>query len=533
MVHINIFERPTIGRILVRKVIWVLVGLAAPEIIIWRALEQWREARAILAAVAEVTSATTTLVPGEKRSWLARWWSSPPGSDDDFGMETAFFIGMGGFAIGPRGCSNHRFTVTSTGLVRLLQERVITPESLVGLKRDIADKGKADMMMRFLVCTQGLWMLLQFVARKADGYPITLIELHTIVHVACAAVIYGFWWNKPFDAAWSLSLDIDDRVAALLCYSFGPRSMSRIHVSRTAPGEPRPDLPVLTPGGDHPRMADVPGLVRYGAYPQRSQIMSMVGLNRSGRGVLGFHGQTLVNTEKGFFISCDASIALVSDPFSETRFYSLLAEAIRSSPVDRTVLGERLITVDDSDHPLAAAQSRPGLLCTEVSDLRPRGSLPSSDSGFADPMWVFSFLSLLYGGAHAAAWNTHFPTDLERLLWRVASVVVASPVLILGLWEVERYLVARISASRSAVVVWVRKAGRYCFPVNAQGSYDMSPTGTELVVMFLKLIFFQGVPLIVYIAARAFLFTESFISLRSLPAGAYDTPRWVKLWPHL
>lgn len=447
-------------------------------------------------------------------------------------METAFFAVMGGFTICPIGCTNRRFTVTPSGFVRLLQEQLITLESLTARKMDIRDKAKSDLVMRILVFTQSVWMVVRCIAQKVDGLPVTVFELHTLVHVVCAFGMYVIWWNKPFDVHRSLDLELDDQVAAILCYSFSPRATSRIHVSLNTPGALRPGQPILPSGGDYPKMAEIAGFVRYGAYPARSQIGRMKGLDRSGRGVLAFAGQTLVNTEQGFFITCDSNISAVADPVREMRFYTLLADAIMSSPVDRTVLGQRIITVDTTDYPLRAAESRPGLLCTEASNLR-SSTIASTRSVFVSTMWVLPFLSLLYGGAHAAAWNSHFSTDVERLLWRVAVIVIASPVFAIMLWEVEKYLVRRMSASSSPVVVWMRELGRYCFPVKVRDRDDMSPSGRELVVMFVKLVLFQGVPLAVYIAARAFVVVESVISLRSLPGGAFDTPRWVLRWPHL
>lgn len=513
------------GRILTRKLTWILVGLIAPEILVWRAFEQWRDARAILAAVEDTSSNSTTCQK-------PRWWSSRTDSDDDLGMETAFFAVMGGFTICPIGCTNRRFTVTPSGLVRLLQEQLITPESLAMRKRDIQDKAKSDVMMRILIFVQVVWMVVQCIYRKVNGFSVTVIELHTLVHVVCAVGIYALWWNKPFDAHQSIDLELDDGVAAILCYSFAPRATSHIHVSLTTPGAQRPDKPVQSPRGDHPRMAEVAGFARYGGYPARNQIGRMKGLDRSRRGVLAFAGQTLVNTEKGFFITCDSSISFVTDPVREMRFYTLLADAIRSSPMDRTVLGQRLIAVDTTDYPLRAAESRPGLLCVEASNLR-SGTIASTRSAFIKPVWVLPFLSLLYGGSHAVAWNSHFPTHVERLLRRVAVVVIASPVFAIMLWEAEKYLVRRISASSSPVVLWMKAVGRYCIPAKVGDGDDMSPSGRELVVMFVKLVLFQALPLLVYIAARAFVVVESVVGLRSLLGGVYDLPWWLSLWPHL
>lgn len=36
-------------------------------------------------------------------------------------------------------------------------------------------------------------------------------------------------------------------------------------------------------------------------------------------------------------------------------------------------------------------------------------------------------LCLLYGGLHATAWNSHFPTPIERLLWRISCILIGTP----------------------------------------------------------------------------------------------------------
>lgn len=43
-----------------------------------------------------------------------------------------------------------------------------------------------------------------------------------------------------------------------------------------------------------------------------------------------------------------------------------------------------------------------------------------------------------------------------------------------------------------------------------------------------------AIPLtLVYCGARAFILVESFISIRSLPLGAYETFSWENFWPHI
>ncbi len=57
----------------------------------------------------------------------------------------------------------------------------------------IEDRSKADTLQKGLVLIQVGWMALQCITRKVQGLPLTLLELHTMVHVACAIVMYSFW----------------------------------------------------------------------------------------------------------------------------------------------------------------------------------------------------------------------------------------------------------------------------------------------------------------------------------------------------
>lgn len=65
----------------------------------------------------------------------------------------------------------------------------------------IDDKSKADTFQKFLVMMQVLWMATQCIVRKIYGLPISLLEIHTMVHVVCAIVMFLFWIKViPFEA---------------------------------------------------------------------------------------------------------------------------------------------------------------------------------------------------------------------------------------------------------------------------------------------------------------------------------------------
>ncbi len=104
---------------------------------------------------------------------------------------------MGGLAVDVSGIDDrlHSMTLTPSGL-ELLAERghfIEVPDD------DIRDKSKADIFAKCLVILQVSWIALQSISRKATGYPLSPLEVHTLVHAACASVMYILWFRKPLD----------------------------------------------------------------------------------------------------------------------------------------------------------------------------------------------------------------------------------------------------------------------------------------------------------------------------------------------
>ena len=82
---------------------------------------------------------------------------------------------------------------------------VLTPDAILQFAREgvffdispetISDRSKANLLGKGLVCMQVIWFLIQCVARAAARYPLVLIEVHTMVHVVCALMMYALWWE--------------------------------------------------------------------------------------------------------------------------------------------------------------------------------------------------------------------------------------------------------------------------------------------------------------------------------------------------
>jgi hypothetical protein len=108
-----------------------------------------------------------------------------------------------------------------------------------------------------------------------------------------------------------------------------------------------------------------------------------------------------------------------------------------------------------------------------------------------------------YGGVHLAAWNFEFPTESEKVMWRVACIVAM--VGTFGSWHIRGLFIDYAEYYRNKGLLAMLKES------NARTAARMIFTGTIGVVFAL---------------ARIVITVESFVSLRKVPAGVYATVQW-------
>lgn len=109
------------------------------------------------------------------------------------GLRYGFCAGMGGLTVDVEKLTDalFRMALTPDGVIALAKRG--SPLDI--LPETISDKSKANIITKVLICIQVLWMVIQCIARKAVGYPLTLLEIHTMVHVFCALTLYILWWE--------------------------------------------------------------------------------------------------------------------------------------------------------------------------------------------------------------------------------------------------------------------------------------------------------------------------------------------------
>lgn len=66
-------------------------------------------------------------------------------------------------------------------------------------REDIASRGKADVFLKGIACAQIGWLLVQYIARRAQSLATSSLEALTVAYVVCALFSYSAWWRKPYD----------------------------------------------------------------------------------------------------------------------------------------------------------------------------------------------------------------------------------------------------------------------------------------------------------------------------------------------
>ncbi|KAI2619668.1 hypothetical protein GGR54DRAFT_123665 [Hypoxylon sp. NC1633] len=252
-VHLNIQERdnPRFAGLSYqtwRKIGWLILGLLAPEMLVYTAWSQREEAKRSMDAYNEAFGCTTT--PGlfskggkcgrifrKGLHMLKRKTSNPNGQEPQpetekpqgWTMTQGFYAQMGGFVLDTTGdhldqsiredlrnsLPGARTTLSVHYFCNLMRYEFTTKDWIIAdalkiSRQDISDKSKASGLAKTLVCFQALWFCIQCFARVSQNLPITLLELNSFAHSACALLVYILWWEKPLDVEQSTSLPVSD-----------------------------------------------------------------------------------------------------------------------------------------------------------------------------------------------------------------------------------------------------------------------------------------------------------------------------------
>ena len=118
-----------------------------------------------------------------------------------------------------------------------------------------------------------------------------------------------------------------------------------------------------------------------------------------------------------------------------------------------------------------------------------------------------TIIAMIFGAIHCMAWSFAFVTPAERILWRTSSIIImVIPVLYLAVFGI---LSLCFCSDLPALRPWLKDLLEkvFCFYLFSNA--------------------------FLYGAARISLLLQPFLSLRSLPPGAYQVVQWTDFIPHI
>jgi hypothetical protein len=393
--------------------------------------------------------------------------------------EQAFFAVMGGFAVENDYLNENNSKVTI--------RRIITVDGVLQLARlglihsidpeDINERSKADSIAKMFVLSQITWFGLQVIGRLSSDLPVTPLELHTAIHVACTIIMYLIWMKKPYDIRGSILLNGTDAKNMGALFNFY-RVTSELHAQafaeyETARASYWKDRVVRAANNlvdhDPPPNPPIKELLikTVKRYSSSSEGLPVVAKNAQEHILLALapsaeHGIKLLRKRGGF-----------SEHSINAQNWDLLRDSSENFAIKAVWGGWSTNT----------------------------GHNMSLDKG------VHFLFNFLYGGGHLSAWaSSSFPTSIEHGLWIGSAIMLTSIPLWGSLW-----------------ILWWKAVNskRRALYLIRNGDLDIIAAPFFFVVI------------LIYFLARCYFLIESLISLRLLPAGAFLTVNWARYLPHV
>ncbi|TVY82104.1 hypothetical protein LSUE1_G004253 [Lachnellula suecica] len=537
-----------------RRAKWVLLGLLAPELVVYTAWRQWSSAHEMTRNIHELWDEQ-----GKKTgSYLQREWT----------VVHSFYAGMGGFVVDICGTTSRKpakdldvnkddqkyipgdatqFTVTAQGIVLLVASGYDLPEIS---EDEILDRSKSDGLAKTLVCLQAAYMIVQCASRLASKLPLSFLEINTLGHVICALVMYLFWLNKPQDLRTPTRLS-DNAIRPACAYMYMDRSIgkaydgtsrefSRLHEYELADVETnhfepegatftrsiveKERLPVSREDATELLLSEAPrntvvtimenqtlGNTRLGPQPSLPYQIS-----RAERRKLGRENAALQKVPRVY-----QPAAIHLDAIGVRR-WTLAAEFIQANSLLSSGRISRFFTSGPGHQELE-------FVVHEVANWPANSGLLSKS--FYSTWAAISFVVGLYGGLHIAAWNSHFPTVVEQVMWQISAILVAvSGTLALALIAIDRL---PSWGKESYIKRWWKEIREVQHANSSRRNFFLTIEVIICSLLMFVLVAPLAVGVIAYIPARMFLVIEAFVSLRDMPVAIYETPNWTQWIPHL
>ncbi|KAJ7366323.1 hypothetical protein DFH08DRAFT_929247 [Mycena albidolilacea] len=202
----------------------------------------------------------------------------------------------------------------------------------------------------------------------------------------------------------------------------------------------------------------------------------------------------------------DELVASAEKSHRPSESYSLVGAAVVA--LSRNIVA--LLMGDYYDFNPVASTSAPSLWSTNgFSTTHPgTGETRFNMQVIARVTFVQLSIGTIFGAIHCAAWNAHFPSADEMLIWRsCALVVAATPLGVTSLFWLYTLFGGKLLGLYAPHTVWL---------------------AAKVIVNIV-----DNLIIAAYIFARLLLIALSFTTLRALPPSAFVDVNWTKYIPHL
>ncbi|KAI1096420.1 hypothetical protein F5B19DRAFT_436353 [Rostrohypoxylon terebratum] len=511
---------------------WIITGIYAPELVVFTAWRQWCSARLLQQMVEQsVKDTPATLEPTKYH---------PPWT-----MAHSFFACTGGFAFEleslERALSHmtdfatgrpRRLTLTARG-VAVLAKCGRLPHVR---KEEIEDKSKANDLAKATVIIQAMWMLIQVIGRLASKLPVTPLEVNVVAHVLCAFLMYVFWWNKPLLPNEPIILNADD-LGPLAAFMYSSSKISgyvdfekvksqtiiKTFFAHLNLYSKTPEFETICLRLKILEMGHKPFVISTSTHVEPGIDQSQFDSEQLSS-LLRYPDSSFKDAPR----SCVRELQAKREKEQSTAFFerrpriidgrhksqgpsmvdmnrwSLIKRALQDFPV----LYEDRISMSHQVNDSPCIHFKAEQLVADYVQNWPSNDLLRNVDGLVVGM-VLWLANLCYGGIHIAGWNEHFPSIAESWLWRSSALYIG---FCGGLWVVLNAIVARIPALNEFWEHWMD--GKKTWWQNL---------GLGAVVFLCRFSL---------VLARMFIVVEAIVSIRELPASAYQTPDWIDLFPH-
>lgn len=406
-------------------------------------------------------------------------------------------------------------------------------------EEDIKDRSKSDGLSKGVALLQITWFVVQLITRARQHLVITEIELTTAALAGLNSIMYLFWWSKPLDARSPIVLRT--------------KNLEKLLVRRTEWNDLNGEHGELSERNkwifsfedDEGLTPKVP-LLRIHllkvARESTKRVLSLAPTPRMLQNVLftcwrqfTSRTSTIMTSLRSTFSKSDAPDPSNSSTIRQvihliwTNYKLVIARLcyfpylLMFIPLQRIIDPSRYSGLEhgfiDAKHKMDTKPTRK-LLFNEDDMKWMMGMMFYSEKSETKVLLYFSAMAgAAFGGAHCVAWNFNFPSHVEKVLWRSASLSIVGVCLcsIAGL-PLHNVIEKKVSFKHKRSL---QVGLGYTITVPVQNMWYISQRALETV------------PAIIYPLARISLLVIALLSLRNLPDSAFETAPWTVSIPHV